>query len=167
MKRKDLLWILAYPVYQTIGTIRHEGSHALAAMAEKAEVTEFVFWPSFLNGDLYWGYVSWDGPTTWFTTAAPYFCDLVTFFVALLIILEAKPRPRWLWINILIIGMLSPFINGAYSYGRGLASGRGDTAELLSVLDPIAVHLYFVVTLVFYAWGLYYCLCREKTWHLK
>ena len=167
MKRKDLLWILAYPVYQTVGTIRHEESHALAAMAERAKVTKFVFWPSFLNRELYWGHVSWHGSTTWFTIAAPYFCDLITFFVALLIILEAKPRRRWLWINILIIGMLSPFINSAYSYGRALARGRGDTGELLTVLDPIAVHLYFAVTLVFYAWGLYYCCSREKTWHPK
>ena len=54
MKRKDLLWFLAYPVYQTIGTLRHEGSHALAAMAEGAEVTKLVFWPSFSNGRFYW-----------------------------------------------------------------------------------------------------------------
>ena len=93
MKRKDLLWILAYPVYQIIGTIRHEGSHALAAMAEGAEAKKFVFWPNFDLGRFHWGYVDW-GYSTWFATAAPYFCDLITFFVALLIILEAKPRRR-------------------------------------------------------------------------
>ena len=164
MKRKDLLWILAYPVYQTIGTIRHEGSHALAAMAEGVEVKKFVFWPNFDLGRFHWGYVDW-GYSTWFATAAPYFCDLITFFVALLIILEVKPRRRWLWINILIIGMLSPFLNSVYSYSRGLASGRGDTGQLLSVLEPIAVHLYFAVTLAFYAWGIYYCYFRKKTWH--
>ena len=116
MKKKDLLWVLAYPVYQTIGTMRHEGSHALAAMAEGAKVTKFVFCPSFQNGKLFWGYVDWNGSTTWFTIAAPYFCDLLTFFVALLIILEVKPKPRWLWFNILIIGMLSPLVNSAYNY---------------------------------------------------
>ena len=165
MKRKDLLWILAYPIYQTIGTIRHEGSHALAAMAEGAKVTEFVFWPSFFNERLYWGHVTWHGSTTWFTMAAPYFCDLITFFVALLIILEAKPERRCLWINILIIGVVSPFFNSAYNYVRGLASGRGDAAHLLSVLEPTAVHLYFILVLLFYAWGLYYCYFRKKTWH--
>jgi ABC-type spermidine/putrescine transport system permease subunit I len=164
MRRGDLLWALAYPVYQIIGTLRHEGSHALAAMAEGARVTKFVFWPNFDLGRFHWGYVDW-GYSTWFATAAPYFCDLITFFVALLIILEAKTRRRWLRINILIIGMWSPFLNSAYSYGRGLASGRGDTGELLSVLDPTAVHLYFAVTLVLYAWGLYYCYFRKKTWH--
>jgi len=165
VKRKDLLWILAYPVYQTIGTFRHEGSHALAAMAERAEVTGFAFWPSSRNGRFYWGYVSWEGPTTWFTMAAPYFCDLLVFFVALLIVLEAKPRRKWLWANLLIIGLISPLANSAYSYFRGLAGVPNDTAALLVSLNPAAVHLYFIFTLAFYAWGLYYCCFRRKTWH--
>jgi len=159
--KRDLLWLLLYPLYQIISTIRHEGSHALAAMAEGAEITEFVFWPSF--HPFRFGHVSWEGFTTWFTHAAPYFCDLITFFVALLIILEVKLKRRWLWLNILIIGMLSPFINSAYSYGRGLAgSPLSDVSKLLRDLDPIAVHLYFALTLLFYAWGVYYCYFRKK-----
>jgi hypothetical protein len=167
MKKKDFLWFLAYPVYQTISTIRHEGSHALAAMAEGAEVTEFVFWPGFRNGKFLWGYVHLEGSTTWFTIAAPYFCDLLIFFIALLIILEAKPQRRWLWINILIIGMLTPLLNSAYNYIGGLAGGRNDVGKLLGALDPIAVHLYFALTLLFYAWGIYHCYFRKKTWHPK
>ena len=155
---KDFLWLLLYPVYQTIGTIRHEGSHALAAMVEGAEITKFVFWPT--SG--YWGYVSWQGSTTWFTTAAPYFCDLITFFVALLIILVAKPKRRWLWFNILLIGMLSPLINSVHNYRIGLAGSLNDVGRLLSSLDPIAVHLYFALTLLLYAWGIYYCYFRKK-----
>jgi hypothetical protein len=159
--KRDLLWLLAYPVYQTIGTISHEGSHALAAMAEGLKVKEFVFWPRFLNGQLYWGYVDWGGSTTWFPRVAPYFCDLITFFVALLIILEAKPRRRWLWLNILIIGMLSPLVNSAQNYFGGLRV-LNDVGELLHDLNPIAVHLYFILTLLFYAWGSYYCYFRKK-----
>jgi hypothetical protein len=165
MKRKDFLWILAYPVYQTIGTIRHEGSHALAAMAEGAKVTKFVFWPNFDLGNLRWGYVNWDGSTTWFTTAAPYFCDLITFFVSLLVILEVKPRRRWLWFNVLIIGVVSSLVNSAYNYFGGLRGSFDDVGELLRVLNPVAVHLYFAVTLVLYAWGIYHCYFRRKTWH--
>jgi hypothetical protein len=164
MRKKDFLWLLLYPVYQTIGTFRHEGSHALAAMAEGAEITEFVFWPTFDLGRFNWGYVSWEGYTTWFTTAAPYFCDLITFFVAFSIILVAKPKHRWLWLNILIIGMLSPLINSVYNYRGGLAGSlNNDVDKLLSALDPVAVHLYFALTLLFYAWGLYYCYFRKKT----
>ena len=165
MKRRDLLWILAYPVYQIIGTIRHEGSHALAAMAEGVEVKKFVFWPNVDRGYFTWGFVSLDGYRTWFVTVAPYFCDLVTFFIALLIILEAKPKPRWLWINILIIGMLSPFINSLNAYVAGSTRSVGDIGHLLNSLDPISVHFYFALTLAFYAWGLYHCYFRKKTWH--
>jgi hypothetical protein len=167
MKRKDLLWGLAYPVYQIIGTIRHEGSHAIAAMAEGAKVTKFVFWPNFDLGGLQWGYASWVGSTTWFTIAAPYFCDLITFFIALLIILEVRPRHRWLWVNILIIGVVSPLVNSAYNYSGGLRGSFNDVGVLLSDLNPIAVHLYFAVTLVLYAWGFYHCYLRRKTWHPK
>jgi hypothetical protein len=165
MKRKDLLWILAYPVYQIIGTIRHEGSHALAAMAEGAKVTKFVFWPNFDLGGFQWGYAGWDGSTTWLTTAAPYFCDLITFFAALLVILEVKPGRRWLWLNILIVGMLSPLVNSAYNYFGGLRGSFNDVGVLLWVLNPVAVHVYFPVTLVLYTWGLYHCYFRRKTWH--
>jgi hypothetical protein len=167
VKRKDLLWILAYPVYQIIGTLRHEGSHALAAMAEGARITQFVFWPNFDLGGFQWGYTGWNGSTTWFATAAPYFCDLITFFVALLVVLEVRPRRRWLWVNILIIGVVSPLVNSAYNYSGGLRGSFNDVGELLWVLNPIAVHLYFAVTLVFYAWGLCHCYFRGKTWHPK
>jgi hypothetical protein len=165
MKRKDLLWMLAYPIYQTIGTFRHEGSHALAAMAEGAKVTNFVFWPNFDLGRSTWGYVTWDGSTSWFTTAAPYFCDLITFFIALLVILEARPKLRWLWFNILVIGIVSPFVNSAYNYSGGLARGFNDVGELLHNPNPVAVKLYFALTLLFYAWGIYHCYLRKKSWH--
>jgi hypothetical protein len=55
MKRRDLLWSLAYPVYQIIGTIRHEGSNALAATAEGVEVKKFVFWPNVDLEHFSWG----------------------------------------------------------------------------------------------------------------
>lgn len=95
----------------------------------------------------------------------PYFCDLITFFVALLIILEAKPKRRWLWINMLIIGMLSPFVNSLNAYVVGSTRNVGDVAGLLLALNPVAIHLYFALTLVFYAWGLDHCYLRKKTWH--
>lgn len=165
MRKRDLLWSLLSPVYLTLGTLRHEGSHALAAMAEGAEITKFVFWPTSVDGRFYWGYYSYWGYTTWFATAAPYFSDLITFFAAVLIVLIVKPRHRWLWLNMLIIGMLSPLVNSANNYFGGLRSGRNDIGELLQVLDPIAVHLYFALTMLLYAWGLYYFYFRKKTWH--
>jgi len=167
MKRKDLLWSLLYPVYQTIGTIRHEGAHALAAMAEGAEVNEFVFWPTFRNGVIQrWGYVSWTGNTTWFVHAAPYFSDLITFFAAVLIILVAKPRQRWLRINIIIIGILSPLWNSVQNYVGGFRR-LNDVGKLLLSLDPVAVHTFFILTVLLYAWGMYYCYFRKRAFELN
>jgi hypothetical protein len=159
--KKDLRWLLAFPIYAIIGTIMHEGSHALAAIAEGARITVFQFWPTSFS-PVRFGYVGWHGYTTWFTRAAPYFSGLIVFLVALLIVLEAKPRRRWLWLNILIIGMATPLLNSALNYGYWLAGHQNDIAELLCHLDPVAVHLYFVLTMLFYAWGLYYCYFRKK-----
>jgi hypothetical protein len=50
------------------------------------------------------------------------------------------------------------------NYIGGL-SGPNDVGKLLSNLDPTAVHLYFALTFAFYAWGLYHCYFRKKTWH--
>jgi len=46
VKRKALFRLLAYSVHQTIGTIKPEGSQALAAVAEGAKIAQFVFWPT-------------------------------------------------------------------------------------------------------------------------
>jgi len=161
-RKKDFLWLLLYPVYQTIGALRHEGSHALAAMAEGARIREFEFWPSIRNGRFFWGYVRVTGRTTWFFSAAPFFCDLITFFVALSIILIAKPQRRWLWLNVIIIGMLSPIMNSAWAYFRGLTI-LNDVGNLLRILDSTAVHLYFALTLLLYICGILYCLHRRAS----
>jgi energy-converting hydrogenase Eha subunit C len=165
MKRKDLLWLLLSPVYVIINTIRHEGSHALAAMAEGKEITKFVFWPGFREGKFSFGYTGINGTATWVMWAAPYLCDLIVFSIAILVILKAKPQRRWLWLNILIIGMVSPLANSLYNYCAKLAGQFNDLGVVLFHLNPIGVHLYFVLTLLFYAWGIYYCYFREKTWH--
>jgi len=136
-------------------------------MAEGNKITKFVFWPGFYKYGFSFGYVGIEGSINWPIWAAPYLCDLLTFFIALLVILKAKPQNRWLWLNILIIGMLSPLINSAYNYCARLAGHFNDVGVLLVDLNPIAVHLYFVFTLLFYAWGLYYCYFRKKTPGLK
>jgi hypothetical protein len=43
-QRSDLFWLLAYPLYQVIGTTRHEASHAVA-MEEGATIAQFVVLP--------------------------------------------------------------------------------------------------------------------------
>jgi hypothetical protein len=149
MKKQDLLWILAYPLYQLIGTFRHEASHALAGMMQGNVITEFVFWPTSRG----WGYVSWEGPTTVASIAAPYLCDLLTFLLFFAVCMAVVLRRRWLWINMVAIGIISPLINSAYNYRGGLRS-TNDVGWLLQQMPPMAVHAYFWITMFTYLIGL-------------
>ncbi len=148
MKKSDFLWLLAVPIYVLLGTIRHEGSHALMAWWEGASITKFVFWPSWGLGTFQWGYITYDGTTGWLTLAAPYFCDALIFIVAA-ILLSKIVFPHWAALNIFIIGMVSPFVNSAYQYVRGIM-GVGDVANLLVALPLWVINAYFLVTLAVY-----------------
>lgn len=152
---KDLLWIFVYPLYQTIGTIRHEGAHALAAMAEGLNVTEFVFWPSYGLGEFSWGYVRYSGYGSWFTAAAPYIFDLITFLFFYWILRRYKIKQRWLWLNLLIIGILSPLVNSAYSFMVGIEPfSWNDVGDILSDVPAPLVALYFMSTIYLYSYTL-------------
>jgi len=150
MRRKDLWWILAYPLYQLIGTLRHEASHALFAVMQGARITEFVFWPT----EGYWGYVAWEGNVTSLAIAAPYICDLLTFLAFFTICMVIKPgKRRWIWFNGIVLGMISPLANSAYNYFRGLNS-LNDVGKLLETMNPVLVHGYFWWTMGLYLVGL-------------
>ena len=152
--RRDLLWILAYPLYQLLGTFRHEASHAVAAVLQGATLERFVFWPTWTESTFRWGYVSWSGHTNWVTIAAPYLCDLATFVLFFVICRRLRLRRHWVWVNLLAIGLVSPLVNSGYNYLNGLRGG-GDVATLLQSLPPLGLHAYFVVTLAVYALGLF------------
>jgi hypothetical protein len=151
--RRDLLWILLYPLYQLLGTFRHEASHAVAAVLQGATLERFVFWPTWTESTFRWGYVSWSGPTNWVAMAAPYLCDLATFALLFAICRRLHLRRHWVWVNLVALGLVSPLVNSAYNYSNGLRGG-GDVATLLQTLPPLVVHCYFVVTLAAYALGL-------------
>jgi len=154
LHRRDLLWILAYPLYQLIGTFRHEASHALAAVLQGATLERFVFWPTWSGSSFRWGYVSWSGSTNWVALAAPYLCDLATFVVFYLICTRLRCRQHWVWVNLVAIGQISPLVNSAYNYLNGLR-GCGDVGRLLGTVPGPVVHTYFAVTLALYVAGLF------------
>lgn len=155
LRKTDFLWLLLLPLYQSLGTLRHEGSHALVALIQGARIQNFVFLPSISQDrGLLWGYVSWEGQTTWLATAAPYLVDLLTYLVFFAICYYARNLRRWLWLNLVIVGMISPLVNSLYNYLRGFSNPFSDIARLLAILPQPVVHLYFAVTLVTYAIGL-------------
>jgi len=161
LKKIDFLWLLAFPLYQTIGTLRHEGSHALVAMLQGATIQEFVFWPQVTNGISYWGYVRWSGFTNWLTIAAPYFNDLVWFSIFYFIFTKVQIKRRWLWVNLVIIGLISPLVNSGYAYLRGVLGSPNDFTHLANTLPATIVHGYYLVTLAVYA-SLLYSLLRPQ-----
>jgi hypothetical protein len=99
-----------------------------------------------------WGYVRWEGDTTWLSIAAPYFIDLLTFLLFFWLCMRYLFKHRWLWINAIAIGLISPFINSIYNYWGGLDS-LNDVGKLLRDLPNIPVHLYFIFTLTLYLVG--------------
>jgi hypothetical protein len=154
LRPRDLLWLLAYPLYQVIGTFRHEASHALAAVLQGARLERFVFWPTWSGSTFRWGYVSWSGSTSWVVTAAPYLCDLATFAIFYLVCTRLRFRQHWVWINLVAIGQISPLVNSAYNSLNGLR-GCGDVGRLLGTLPWQVVHTYFAATLALYVAGLF------------
>jgi hypothetical protein len=154
VKLTDFLWLLAAPVYLLIGTFRHEAAHAVVAWWGGATITAFVFWPTIYRDKLYWGYVAFDGPSSWQVTAAPYFLDLLTFLLFFCLCTRIDIKRRWIWVNAVAIGIVSPLVNSAYNYWGGLRGGSNDIGRLLIALPPTAVHAYMIGTIILYILGL-------------
>jgi hypothetical protein len=154
LRKTDFLWLLAYPVYQLAGTLRHEAAHALVARLEGARILEFVWWPTLTEKyGFLWGYVLWKGRTGWMTLAAPYIGDLVTCLIFFAVLIRFDLRPRWLKLNLVVIGLVSPLANSLYNY-LGIFRGQNDVGRLVLDLPAPAVHAYFLVTLSLFVIGL-------------
>jgi hypothetical protein len=152
---KDWLWVLGLPIYILIGTARHEFSHALAATLEGAHVEKIRLIPTLKPGNhVLWGYVNWTGTTTWISLAAPYFCDLATFLLGLWILNSRLRMPHWLSVQVFVIGVLSPAINSLYNYLAVLRNPSADVARILTVISPVWVAAWMVLSLSLYGVGI-------------
>jgi len=142
LRKRDLLWILLFPLYLVIGTFRHELSHAVVAHLQGAEILELTFWPSTYNGKFYFGYVVWQGDTNWLTMAAPYFCDILTYGLFFPLVFLRQFKRHWLWLNLVIIGLISPLVNSLHNYLFG-----SDVRRLYEDLPALPVHGCFLLGL--------------------
>ncbi|MDO8617430.1 MAG: M50 family metallopeptidase [Candidatus Uhrbacteria bacterium] len=163
MRTRDWLWLLAYPLYQILGTLRHEGSHAIAAWLEGSHIEKFVFWPTTTHG-FYWGYVVLREKMSWLTFAAPYLVDLLTFVLFFFICTKIKIKHHWIWVNLFIIGLILPFINSAYKYADSFI-GSGDVNHIMTEIPKAVVHVYFMLTLLLYIGGLAWVQRSKKSVH--
>lgn len=157
IRKRDWLWLFLFPLYLILGTFRHELAHAIVAAAQGAKILKFVFWPSiYPTGKFYFGYVVWQGKTNWLVSAAPYFIDLLTYSITFPLANWVRFRQHGVWLNLVIIGLLSPFFNTLFNYLQG-----GDIRDLLAVLPPPAVHLWFLLGLGLALFGLMWVFTRS------
>jgi len=160
--KRDLLWLLAYPIYQTIGTFRHESAHAMIIWLGGGEVTDFVIWPSIREGIFFWGYVKYIGSTGWIFYAAPYIFDLLTFCVFFFVCMWVLIRKKWVWLNLVIIGLISPLGNSLYNYWGGI-TGMNDVGKLFLISSSKITHQYFILTILIYLLGIVIVYKNSKT----
>ena len=162
MRKRDWLWLLAYPIYQTIGTIRHELGHAVAVLARGGEVLKFVILPGVKDGLFYFGYVRYSGEPHWLITAGPYLLDLLTFGVFFVLCMRLPFKRHWLWLNLVIFGLISPLVNSGYQYLKPLFGMVGDVPRLFEQLPGGVIHAYFIVTIGLYLAGLVWVFRRSR-----
>lgn len=150
LRRRDLVWLTAAPVYMALAIWRHEMVHAAAALLEGHTVHKVVFWPQHDAGHFTWGYVRHSGGGSTFVGAAPYLVDALLLAGSFL----ACRRWRWShagWINVVAVGMVSSLVNSAYNY-RSLLDGVDppfNDVEWLSLVTSVpAMHVAFLSLLV-------------------
>jgi hypothetical protein len=164
ISRKDLLWVLALPLYAVLVTFRHEASHAVAGWLTGVPIDEFHVFPSITEEGFVWGYVSFAGEAGWAVLAAPYLCDALTFAVAFPVCKYLR-MPHWLWLNVLILGVLAPLVNSAYNYANGFWRPANDIAKLFGRLPDAWVHGYFLMMITAYVAFIFGFLFRLQQWH--
>lgn len=158
IRKRDWFWLLAFPLYLVVGTFRHEFAHAVVAHAQGAEIIQFVFYPSIQkDGLFYFGYVSWRGATTWVVDAAPYLLDVITYVLCFPCVFCFGFRQHWLWLNLVILGLISPIVNSLYNYLRG-----SDVRNLLEELPDLPVHGFFLLGLGLSFFGLLLIFTKSK-----
>ena len=125
-------------------TARHEASHALVAWLEGTGVAEMALLPGVHpEAGFYFGYVIYDGETSWLARAAPYLVDGALLLVVSLLVTAGTSWRRYR-LPILLFGVVSPLGDLAYSYQGGLWRSSTDVADLLATIPAIAVHAYFL-----------------------
>jgi hypothetical protein len=128
-------------------TARHEGSHALMAYLEGAQIKELQLLPG-VHEDLgfYFGYVKHSGDTTWLTESAPFYADLIIVLITCLILTFL--RPIRFHNELLLFGFGSPIVDLIYNYQGGLWRSGTDVSDLLELLPKGLVHTSFILAIV-------------------
>jgi hypothetical protein len=149
MKALHAGWALLYPLYQIIGTARHELSHAVTGVLQGGTLLDIRLLPMHdpVRG-WFWGYARFAGPTHWTVAAAPYATAIALFALGAWICSRFRGMPAWMWMNCFILGVLSPCFDIAYNLAKVYFRGNGDVYELMRALGPIRVQAIFLGALI-------------------
>ena len=131
--------------YWTIA--RHEGSHAVMAYWEGAEINEISLFPG-IHEDLgfYFAYVKHSEGTSWLTEAAPYISDILLILITSALLFWK--RNIIFFDAIILLGLISPLIDLIYNYQGGLWRSGTDVSDMLELLPKTLVHCAFIVSIV-------------------
>lgn len=125
-------------------TVRHEGSHAVAAWLSDVPIHEIRLLPG-VHPELgfYFGYVSRGDGGGWVIDAAPYL-SAILWLAVLYPLVRCASGNRQLRLPLLFIGVVSPLVDLVYNYQGGLWRAGTDVHDLFLALPDPAVHVYFV-----------------------
>jgi hypothetical protein len=117
---------------------------------------------SVLPSDRGWGFVQFQGgQIDWLTFAAPYLGDALVFAVGYVWAFRIPPDRRWLFVNVLVIMMLSPLINTTYNSVGGLASSGSDFFWLGRQFGATSVTMASGLAIASYGYGIFRVLTRS------
>ncbi len=122
--------LLLYPVYQVLGTLRHELSHALAAVFQGVGVREIRIFPSRIDGKWYWGFVRYGtgSPVSRWVHAAPYLVNaaFVAWGFSLIPYLTGHE-----WLAAVILCWASPALDTLYNLCKWWFYDTGDFKRIV------------------------------------
>ena len=132
------VWIthlLLYPVYQVLGTLKHEGAHALVGIAQGLRVLEFHVLPERINGQWFWGRVLMSGRLSTLGFLAPYIVDLAVFTAGLMVgqwvSYDWWMAHAWVFFMTMILLVVLPLVDVVYNVVKWWVRDRGDFADAL------------------------------------
>ena len=136
--------------------LRHEGLHALIAWFEGAQIKKIRLFPGYREDlGFFFGYVAYGEGASWVTTFAPFIGALVSVLIAFLIAkkwnLKGLKRDIIIW-----FGILSPCVDLMYNYINSFLKPISDVAELMTIVNPFYIHIYFIFSFGICFWILNY-----------
>lgn len=146
--------LLAIVSLVLVTTVRHEGSHALAAWLSGVEIYEVRLLPG-VHPELgfYFGYVSRGDGGGWVIDAAPFGAAMLWFGLGIALMRRLQRTSRW-WFPAVAVAVLSPLVDLVYNYQGGLWRGGTDVADLFAALPNSLVHVYFLTSIAACVMGL-------------